>query len=60
MRHATPLEAAVENYAKQWRRLTEEAKTARKMNMPLTARVLRRQADLIDRATEAEIAERVR
>jgi len=58
MKSSTPLEAAVENYAKQWRRITEEAKTAERTNRPLLARMLRHRARIVDNATEAELTDK--
>ena len=58
--HLTPVEYAVENYMKQWRRISEEAKTAERTNRPLLARMLRFRAAMLDSAIEAEIVNRVK
>jgi hypothetical protein len=54
----SPVEYAVSHYMKRWRQLTWEAIDAEREGKPLTARILRRRAAMLDNAIEAEIVNR--
>jgi hypothetical protein len=54
----SPVEYAVSHYMKRWRALEKEAAQADRDGRPLTARILRRRAAMLDNAIEAEIVNR--